>query len=227
MNELPDIPRASAPDEIARALAGTTTPAPAREQETVQFNPWIPDERKLKYQPEDFDELVITRGLVHPRDFIKTPATAPTPPELRPAPYNDFGMDEEERKIRDEMPIRKLFYRDASSSTTPLRKSEDGTRDGWDEPIGEPLAKSAAVSPLDRIFAENIAAYSERIAKREPITDTADFSPELASLIEQIVAGLEPWNEDEESEVDYDKRIARELNAALVAAGKRPVLSYS
>jgi hypothetical protein len=48
----------------------------------------------------------------------------------------------------------------------------------------------------------------------------------LASLIEQIVAGLDEWDQDNESEADYDKRIALELNTALVAAGRRPVLSY-
>ena len=108
--DIPDIQRVM-PDSLAHAIYGTK-PSPAREPEEIEsFNPWVPNPRKIKYVPDDFDETTFQAELVHPSQFVKTPAAPPTPIELRATPYQDLlGDDDEERTIRDAMPIRKLFY---------------------------------------------------------------------------------------------------------------------
>jgi hypothetical protein len=211
-----DIPRVLPSGPIAKALFGASAP----EGETEEAMP-------------AFAEIGSNFGITARQFAVLSPSEEveelqlKLPPKLADLPVLPAEPADAEREYFAAISeVHKLFHPTPSSVTIALRKSADGSRDGWDEQIAEPLAKSATVSPLDRVFADNVKAYTEKIAKRAPITDTSEFSPELASLIEQIVAGLDPWNEDEESESAYDRRVARELNTALVAAGQRPVLSY-
>jgi hypothetical protein len=227
-----DIPRVLPSGPIAKALFGASAPEGETEEAMPAFaeigsNFGITARQFAVLSPsEEVEELQLKlpapiRKLFSPR------VNRTSPPKLADLPVLPAEPADAEREYFAAISeVHKLFHPTPSSVTIALRKSADGSRDGWDEQIAEPLAKSATVSPLDRVFADNVKAYTEKIAKRAPITDTSEFSPELASLIEQIVAGLDPWNEDEESESAYDRRVARELNTALVAAGQRPVLSY-
>ncbi len=219
------------PEVIARALFGAAT------TEAVEPEPQFPTGNepfgffarpsvieKTEEQEERELECPLAAKFLSPGVVNKpTPFTLPELPYVNPA-----NFDPEELAI-NENPTRRFIYDAAARAAGAPSKAEKLVKNTDDEDI-PPAAKP--ITPSEQ-FAKTIieikAAYAAKLLAKQDdsdIDDSADWSPELAALIEEIIGGLDDQGDDEDT-VTYDKRIARQLNEALVAQGHRPILSYS
>jgi hypothetical protein len=218
---------AAMPKTISDAIFGRAPAAP--EEPNPDFipaaNPWLAKpgiDGVLQYEDPDREDRALSTSVAHVAAmFTPKPAKAAAP-DLSNLPFfpSTIQHDSSESEFyRALLPIEKLFHPSAATSTTLAKRDDD------EEDV--PTPARTPTKDFEQIRADIFAAYELKMAKlaKSPVDDSEEFSLELQNLITEIISGLEDQGDDESDE-DFDKRIARGLNTELARRGHRPILNY-